>query len=67
MNNILHTKYIHRITFVSAVSVSPAAAGYSYTQKRDFWEKFVYQPGLSDWENSKKENNEDEKNDENGE
>lgn len=37
-----------RITLVSAISVSPAAAKYSYEQKRDFWETHVYQPGLSD-------------------
>jgi len=37
------------ITLVSAISVSPAAARYSYEEKRDFWEKYVYRPGLEDW------------------
>jgi hypoxanthine-DNA glycosylase len=36
------------ITLVSAVSVSPAAASYSYETKRDFWEEHVYRPGLED-------------------
>jgi hypothetical protein len=36
------------ITLISALSVSPAAARYSYEQKRDFWEEFVYKPGLND-------------------
>jgi len=38
------------ITCISAVSVSPAAASYSYEQKRDFWEAHVYQPGLQDFQ-----------------
>jgi hypoxanthine-DNA glycosylase len=41
------------ITIVSAISVSPAAASHSYEQKRDFWEKYVYQPGLQDFYVSK--------------
>jgi G:T/U-mismatch repair DNA glycosylase len=36
------------ITLVSALSVSPAAATYSYETKRDFWEEHVYRPGLAD-------------------
>jgi G:T/U-mismatch repair DNA glycosylase len=38
------------ITLISAVSVSPAAARYSYQEKRDFWEEYVYRPGLADAE-----------------
>ena len=34
------------ISCISAISVSPAAANYSYQKKRDFWELHVYQPGL---------------------
>ena len=40
------------ITCISAISVSPAAARYSYKEKRDFWEQHVYQPGLQDYEES---------------
>ena len=37
----------HRqITVVVALGVSPAAAKFSYLEKRDFWEKNVYKPGL---------------------
>lgn len=36
----------HRIEIVPALPVSPAAAMYTYQEKRDFWEKHVYQPGL---------------------
>jgi len=34
------------IALVSAISVSPAAARHSYAEKRDFWDEFVYRPGL---------------------
>ena len=34
------------IFVISALAVSPAAARYSYAEKRDFWEDYVYQPGL---------------------
>lgn len=34
------------ITCICALSVSPAAATSTYKQKRDFWDKFVYSPGL---------------------
>uniref|UniRef100_A0A7S4K3B2 Uracil-DNA glycosylase-like domain-containing protein n=1 Tax=Odontella aurita TaxID=265563 RepID=A0A7S4K3B2_9STRA len=37
-----------QIRCVSAISVSPAAAKYSYSEKRAFWEEYVYQPGLRD-------------------
>jgi hypothetical protein len=40
------------ITCISAISVSPAAAKYSYREKRDFWEKHVYKPGLRELERS---------------
>jgi len=33
-----------RITVVVAMSPSPAAASKSYTQKRDFWERHVFNP-----------------------
>jgi len=39
-----------RITLISAISVSPAAAKYSYNEKRDFWDEYVYRPGLLDFE-----------------
>lgn len=38
------------ITLIAAISVSPAAAKYSYIEKRDFWETHVYAPGLRDFE-----------------
>lgn len=37
-----------RITLISAIAVSPAAARHSYEQKRDFWDDHVYTPGLVD-------------------
>jgi double-stranded uracil-DNA glycosylase len=37
------------INLICAISVSPAAARYSYVQKRDSWEEYVYQPGLLDF------------------
>lgn len=40
------------ITCISAISVSPAAAKYSYQEKRDFWEEHVYMPGLRELERS---------------
>jgi TDG/mug DNA glycosylase family protein len=36
---------------ISALAVSPAAAKYSYKEKRDHWEKHVYQPAMKDYEN----------------
>lgn len=39
-----------KIILISALGVSPAAARYSYAEKRDFWEEHVYKPGLSDLE-----------------
>jgi hypothetical protein len=38
----------HRIEIISALAVSPAAARYTYEEKRDFWVKHVYVPGLND-------------------
>ena len=40
------------ITCICAISVSPAAARYSYTEKRDYWEQYVYAPGLEDYEHA---------------
>lgn len=40
------------IECVVALAVSPAAAKFSYEEKRDFWEEFVYKPGLNDFTNS---------------
>ena len=37
---------INAITLISAPSVSPAAATVPYWEKRDFWETFVFAPGL---------------------
>jgi double-stranded uracil-DNA glycosylase len=37
----------HQITLVAALSVSPAAARYTYSKKRDFWDEHVYRPGLA--------------------
>ncbi|CAJ1966506.1 unnamed protein product [Cylindrotheca closterium] len=40
----------HQIECIVALAVSPAAAKYTYDEKRDFWEEHVYQPGLKDLE-----------------
>jgi G:T/U-mismatch repair DNA glycosylase len=40
----------HKIALISALPVSPAAARYTYAEKRDFWETNVYKPGLDDHE-----------------
>ena len=37
-----------KIVVISALAVSPAAARYTYEEKRDFWEEEVYKPGLAD-------------------
>ncbi|KAL3935331.1 MAG: hypothetical protein SGBAC_009130 [Bacillariaceae sp.] len=39
-----------QIELVVAIAVSPAAARYTYEEKRDFWEEHVYKPGLEDFE-----------------
>ncbi|CAB9504848.1 Inherit from COG: U mismatch-specific DNA glycosylase (Partial), partial [Seminavis robusta] len=44
------------ITLVAALSVSPAAARYSYKEKRDFWDEYVYKPGLCDYNNQSSSN-----------
>jgi hypothetical protein len=44
------------ITCICAISVSPAAARYSYTEKRDFWEQHVYAPGLQEYEQNVRSN-----------
>lgn len=46
-----------RITLIPALSVSPAAATHSYQEKRDFWERHVYQPGLENYRNKVEANN----------
>jgi G:T/U-mismatch repair DNA glycosylase len=38
------------IDVVVAMGVSPAAARFTYSMKRDFWEQHVYGPGLEDHE-----------------
>ena len=38
-----------RIAIISAISVSPAAAKFTYEEKRDYWEANVYEPGLADF------------------
>lgn len=38
------------IDLICAMGVSPAAAKFSYVEKRASWEKYVYEPGLKDWE-----------------
>lgn len=43
------------ITLITALSVSPAAATYTYQEKRDFWDEQVFKPGLKDhqeWKNT---------------
>lgn len=35
------------IKVVCALSVSPSAASLTYKEKRDFWDEFVYSPGLT--------------------
>jgi len=42
-----------KIEVISALAVSPAAAKYSYLEKRDFWEKYCYAPGLKDYQRLK--------------
>ena len=37
-----------KIELVVALAVSPAAARWPYPEKRDFWEQYVYGPGLED-------------------
>jgi hypothetical protein len=39
-----------RITCISGLAVSPAAARFSFEEKRQFWEDHVYVPGLQDFE-----------------
>ena len=41
------------IECIVALSVSPAAATYPYQEKRDYWEEYVYKPGLKDFEGAK--------------
>ena len=38
------------IFVIPAISVSPAAALHTYGEKRDYWETFVYQPGLKNYQ-----------------
>ena len=38
-----------KIQVISALAVSPAAAKFGYLEKREFWEKHCYQPGLEDY------------------
>jgi hypothetical protein len=39
------------IRLYCALAVSPAAARYTYEEKRDWWEKHVFAPGLQDYRN----------------
>lgn len=41
------------VLVIPALAVSPAAAIYSYAQKRDFWDRYVYQPGLENHRSQK--------------
>ena len=43
-----------KIEVISALSVSPAAARFSFEEKRNFWEGHVYGPGLKDHEELQK-------------
>ncbi len=43
------------IEVVCGIGVSPAAASYSYSQKRDFYMEYCYGPGLKLLEESKDE------------
>lgn len=45
-NETDHKPNNNAIKCICALSVSPAAATVTYKQKRDFWDKFVYSPGL---------------------
>lgn len=47
----------NKIVLISALSVSPAAARYTYKEKRDFWDQHVYAPGLQDFEEKNNNNN----------
>lgn len=46
-----------RIECISAISVSPAAAKFSYSHKRDFWDEYVYRPGLENYNMQQSLNN----------
>lgn len=37
-----------RIECICGIGVSPAAAKYTYVEKRDFYKEFCYGPGLED-------------------
>mmetsp|Transcript_10333 Transcript_10333/g.15188 ORF Transcript_10333/g.15188 Transcript_10333/m.15188 type:complete len:378 (+) Transcript_10333:778-1911(+) len=39
----------NKIVLISALSVSPAAAKFSYIEKRKFWEDNIYKSGLEDY------------------
>ena len=41
-----------KIECVCALAVSPAAAGKSYSQKRESWEQYCYAPGIEDYKNN---------------
>lgn len=38
-----------QIVLISAVSISPSAAKFSYIEKRNFWEENIYKPGVKDF------------------
>jgi len=44
-----------RIECVCALPVSPAAARYTYQEKRDHWRKYCYNPGLEDYQKTDKQ------------
>lgn len=53
-----------KIVLISALSVSPAATGHRYHEKRDFWDEHVYTPGLKDhktWQKKSAEKEAEEK------
>ena len=39
-----------KITIISALAVSPAAARHTYPEKRNFWDEHVYRPGIASHE-----------------
>ncbi|GKZ01028.1 hypothetical protein MPSEU_001054200 [Mayamaea pseudoterrestris] len=41
-----------KVALVCALAVSPAATRWTYEQKRNFWDQYVYGPGLDDFERS---------------
>jgi hypoxanthine-DNA glycosylase len=51
LEDVMESRVDSRRSLISALAVSPAAARWTYQQKRDFWDEHVYKPGLQDLNN----------------